>query len=65
MSGLSPVAALRLATNTSAGTLGLPDRGTIEAGKAADLLPSKATQRKAERPVAGDAHILRDGALAR
>lgn len=35
---LSPVAALRLATSTSADLLGLPDRGVLQPGKRADLL---------------------------
>jgi imidazolonepropionase-like amidohydrolase len=38
LSGLSPVETMKLATSTSARLLDLPDRGTIEAGKRADLL---------------------------
>lgn len=38
MSGLDPVAVLRLATSTSADLLGLPDRGVLEPGRRADLV---------------------------
>lgn len=38
MSGRPPAEVLRLATSASAQLLGLTDRGTIEAGKRADLL---------------------------
>jgi imidazolonepropionase-like amidohydrolase len=36
--GLTPVQALRLATHDAAELLGLDDRGTVEAGKLADLI---------------------------
>lgn len=36
--GLSPVEAIRCATSTAAAALGAPDRGTISAGKLADLV---------------------------
>jgi imidazolonepropionase-like amidohydrolase len=38
LSGLSPVEVLRLATSTSASLIGLDDRGTLAAGKRADLV---------------------------
>jgi imidazolonepropionase-like amidohydrolase len=38
LAGLTPLETLRLATSTSASTLGLKDRGTFEPGKLADAV---------------------------
>ena len=65
MSGLSPVAALRLATSTSADILGLPDRGAIEPGKAADLLVVEGDPTEKLSDLSRVRHVLRDGALVR
>jgi len=36
--GMKPLAAIRTATSVDAALLGVPDRGTLEAGKLADLV---------------------------
>ncbi|QRP43205.1 amidohydrolase family protein [Amycolatopsis sp. FDAARGOS 1241] len=69
--GLSPLAALRLATETSAELLGLADRGSLTAGKRADFIvldedPRRditATRRIADVYLAGE-RVDRDGLRA-
>jgi imidazolonepropionase-like amidohydrolase len=63
MARLSPVQALRLATSTSAAILGLKDRGTIEPGKAADLLVVEGDPTRELGALGRVRCVVRDGAV--
>jgi imidazolonepropionase-like amidohydrolase len=58
---LSPVATLKLATSGSASVLGLNDRGTLEPGKAADILVVEGDPTTGLGDLTRVRYVLRDG----
>ena len=64
LSKLTPVEALRLATSTSAEILGLQDRGTLEPGKAADLLVVEGDPTRDLAALGRVRYVFKDGELA-
>jgi imidazolonepropionase-like amidohydrolase len=63
LGNLKPVAALKLATSTSASILGLRDRGSIEAGKAADLLVVEGDPTRQLSDLTRIRYVLKDGVV--
>ncbi len=61
---LTPVEALRLATSTSADILELKDRGTLEPGKAADLLVVEGDPTRDLAALGRVRYVFKDGELA-
>jgi imidazolonepropionase-like amidohydrolase len=64
MTGMIPVDILKLATSASAAHLDLPDRGTIEAGKRADLLVVDGNPLKDLAALKSVRHVVAGGRLA-
>jgi imidazolonepropionase-like amidohydrolase len=58
---LSPDATLKLATSGSASDLGLNDRGTLESGKAADILVVEGDPTTGLGDLTRVRYVLRDG----
>ena len=63
LGNLKPVEALKLATSTSASILGLKDRGTIEVGKAADLVVVEGDPTLRLSDLARIRYVLKDGVV--
>ncbi|MEO9255269.1 MAG: amidohydrolase family protein [Tepidiformaceae bacterium] len=60
---LSPIQTLKLATSSSANILGLKDRGTLEAGKSADLLVVEGDPTVDLGDLTRVRYVLRDGEI--